>query len=100
MRGDDGGGDSGFRGARRMIKAEDFGLTKGLHRPIAELHQAEALTSTTLMATGAAFDDAVAVAHANPALGVGCHVTLTDGTPVSSPQSIPTLLGADGKTFR
>jgi predicted glycoside hydrolase/deacetylase ChbG (UPF0249 family) len=86
--------------ARLIINADDFGLTRGVNRAIAELHQANALTSATLMATGAAFDDAVALAHANPALGVGCHVTLTDGIPVSSPQSISTLLGADGKTFR
>jgi predicted glycoside hydrolase/deacetylase ChbG (UPF0249 family) len=52
------------------------------------------------MANGPAFDDAVAIARANPSLGVGCHVVLTDGVPVSHPQSIPTLLGADGKTFR
>jgi predicted glycoside hydrolase/deacetylase ChbG (UPF0249 family) len=52
------------------------------------------------MATGAAFDDAVAISHANPSLGVGCHVVLTDGIPISDPGSIPTLLGADGKTFR
>jgi chitin disaccharide deacetylase len=86
--------------ARLIINADDFGLTQGVNRAIAELHQAKALTSATLMATGAAFGDAVALAHANPTLGVGCHVTLTDGIPVSSPQSIPTLLGADGKTFR
>jgi predicted glycoside hydrolase/deacetylase ChbG (UPF0249 family) len=86
--------------ARLIINADDFGLTQGVNRAIAELHRAKALTSATLMATGAAFDDAVALAHANPALGVGCHITLTDGIPVSSPQSIPTLLGADGKTFR
>jgi predicted glycoside hydrolase/deacetylase ChbG (UPF0249 family) len=86
--------------ARLIINADDFGLTRGVNRAIAELHQAKALTSATLMATGAAFDDAVALAHANPALGVGCHVTLTDGIPVSSPQSIPTLLGPDGKNFR
>jgi predicted glycoside hydrolase/deacetylase ChbG (UPF0249 family) len=86
--------------ARLIINADDFGLTQGVNRAIAELHQAKALTSATLMATGAAFDDAVAHAHANPTLGVGCHVTLTDGIPVSSPQSIATLLGADGKTFR
>jgi len=86
--------------ARLIINADDFGLTRGVNRAIAELHQAKALTSATLMATGAAFDDAVALAHANPALGVGCHVTLTDGTPVLSPQSIPTLLGPDGKNFR
>src|SRR6202453_1019094 len=86
--------------ARLIINADDFGLTRGVNRAIAELHQAKALTSATLMATGAAFDDAVALAHANPALGVGCHVTLTDGIPVSSPQSIPTLLGPNGKNFR
>jgi chitin disaccharide deacetylase len=86
--------------ARLIINADDFGVTCGVNRAIAELHRAGALTSATLMATGAAFDDAVAVASANPTLGVGCHVTLTDGIPVSPPQSISTLLGPDGKTFR
>jgi chitin disaccharide deacetylase len=85
---------------RLIINADDFGLTRGVNRAIAELHQAHALTSTTLMATGPAFDDAVAVARANRALGVGCHIVLTDGVPVSSPKSIPTLLGPDRKTFR
>ena len=85
---------------RLIINADDFGLTPGVNRAIAELHQAGALTSTTLMATGPAFDDAVAIAHANPTLGVGCHIVLTDGVPVSPPETIPTLLGPDGKTFR
>jgi chitin disaccharide deacetylase len=85
---------------RLIINADDFGLTPGINRAIAELHQAEALTSTTLMATGPAFDDAVAVAHANPTLGVGCHIVLTDGVPVSSPESIPTLIGPDRRSFR
>jgi chitin disaccharide deacetylase len=86
--------------ARLIINADDFGLTPGVNRAIAELHQAKALTSATLMATGAAFEDAVAVAHANPTLGVGCHIVLTDGVPASSPERIPTLLGPDGKNFR
>jgi predicted glycoside hydrolase/deacetylase ChbG (UPF0249 family) len=85
---------------RLIINADDFGLTTGINRAVAELHRANALTSATLMATGPAFDDAVAIARANPTLGVGCHIVLTDGTPVSPPQSIPTLLGPDGKTFR
>jgi predicted glycoside hydrolase/deacetylase ChbG (UPF0249 family) len=85
---------------RLIINADDFGLTPGINRAIAELHQARALTSATLMATGAAFDDAVATAHANPSLGVGCHIVLTDGAPASNPESIPTLLGPDRKTFR
>jgi len=86
--------------ARLIINADDFGLTPGVNRAIAELHQARALTSATLMATGAAFDDAVSIAHANPTLGVGCHIVLTDGVPVSAPETIPTLIGPDGKTFR
>lgn len=85
---------------RLIINADDFGLTRGVNRAIAELHEAKVLTSATLMATGAAFDDAVSVALAHPTLGVGCHVVLTDGVPASPPRSIPTLLGPDGKTFR
>jgi chitin disaccharide deacetylase len=86
--------------ARLILNADDFGLTRGVNRAIRELHQAGALTSATLMATGASFADAVAIARAHPALGVGLHVVLTDGVPVSRPESIPTLLGADGKRFR
>lgn len=86
--------------ARLILNADDFGLTLGVNRAIRELHQAGVLTSATLMATGEAFDDAVAIAHANPSLGVGCHVVLTDGIPVSPPESIPTLIGPDCKHFR
>ena len=39
------------------------------------------------MATGPAFDDAVATVRANPTLGVGCHIVLTDGVPASDPKS-------------
>jgi chitin disaccharide deacetylase len=85
---------------RLIINADDFGLTPGVNRAIGELHRAGAVTSATLMATGAAFDDAVAIAHANPALGVGCHILLTDGVPASPPEAIPTLLGPDKETFR
>ena len=86
--------------ARLILNADDFGLTAGINRAIGELHSAGVLTSATLMATGPAFDDAVAVARAHPSLGVGCHIVLTDGTPVSPPESIPSLLGPDGKSFR
>jgi chitin disaccharide deacetylase len=86
--------------SRLILNADDFGLTRGINRAIAELHAGGALTSATLMANGPAFDDAVAIAQANPALGVGCHIVLTDGTPLSPPETIPTLIGPDGKNFR
>lgn len=86
--------------ARLIVNADDFGLTHGINRAVAELHEAGALTSATLMASGPAFDDAVAIALSHPTLGVGCHIVFTDGMPVSHAETIPTLMGADGKTFR
>lgn len=83
-----------------IINADDFGLTRGVNRAIAELHDAGAVTSATLMANGPAFDDAVAIALARPSLGIGCHIVLVDGTPVCDPASVPTLLGPDRRTFR
>jgi predicted glycoside hydrolase/deacetylase ChbG (UPF0249 family) len=85
---------------RLILNADDFGLTLGVNRAVRELHQARVLTSATLMATSNAFDDAVAIARANPTLGVGCHIVLTDGVPVSSPDAIPTLLAPGGRHFR
>jgi predicted glycoside hydrolase/deacetylase ChbG (UPF0249 family) len=85
---------------RLILNADDFGLTLGINRAIAELHAAGALTSATLMANGLAFNDAIAIAHAHPTLGVGCHIVLTDGTPISPPESIPSLLGPDRINFR
>lgn len=82
-----------------IVNADDFGLTPGVNRSIGELHRARALSSATLMATGAHFENAVAIAQANPTLEVGCHVQLVDGTPLLPPSQIPTLC-PDGKSFR
>jgi predicted glycoside hydrolase/deacetylase ChbG (UPF0249 family) len=82
-----------------IVNADDFGLTPGINRSIAELHRARTLSSATLMATGAFFDDAVAVTHANPQLEVGCHILLVDGTPALPPEQIPTLC-PNGQSFR
>jgi chitin disaccharide deacetylase len=82
-----------------LINADDFGLTPGVNRSIAELHEADALTSATLMATAEHFDDAVAVARAHPTLEVGCHVLLVDATPALAPAEIPSLC-PDGRQFR
>src|SRR6478609_7503566 len=86
--------------ARLILNADDFGLTRGVNRAVRELAAAGALTSATLMASGPAFDDAIAVARAHPQLGIGCHIVLVDGTPVSPPESIPSLLGSDRRYFR
>ncbi|WP_254062227.1 ChbG/HpnK family deacetylase [Acidobacterium sp. S8] len=77
---------------RLIINADDFGLTSGVNQAIIELHRARALTSATLMATGAAFAQAVSSAMQATTLGVGGHVVLVDGTPVLPASQIPSLV--------
>lgn len=81
---------------RLIINADDFGLTPGVNRAVAELHAAGVLTSTTLMARAGATSGAIEIAKLTPSLGVGCHVVLVDGEPVLPPREIPTLV--DQKT--
>ncbi|HUM05024.1 MAG TPA: ChbG/HpnK family deacetylase [Terriglobales bacterium] len=85
------------------MNADDLGLTQGVNRAIGEAHADGVVTSATLMACGAAFDDAIALVKANPGLSVGCHVVLVDGMPVSDPELIPSLIAkrgpAPGKFF-
>ncbi|HEV2990378.1 MAG TPA: ChbG/HpnK family deacetylase [Candidatus Angelobacter sp.] len=70
--------------SRLIINADDFGLTSGVNRAIVEASRAGAVTSTTLMANSAAFDEAVALAKSQPQLRVGCHIVLIDGEPITS----------------
>jgi hopanoid biosynthesis associated protein HpnK len=81
-----------------IINADDFGLTAGVNRAILELHEAEVLTSTTLMAKAAATEEAIELARSMPSLGVGCHVVLVDGEPVLPARELPTLV--DQRTGR
>ena len=74
------------------MNADDFGLTNGVNRAIADLHCAGVLTSATLMARAGASDAAIELARAMPSLGVGCHVVLVDGEPVSPADSISSLI--------
>ncbi|HEV2472267.1 MAG TPA: ChbG/HpnK family deacetylase, partial [Chthonomonadales bacterium] len=83
---------------RLIVNADDFGLTLGVNRAIAELHCAGVLTSATLMARASATDDAIALARATPTLGVGCHVVLVDGEPALAARELPTLV--DRRTGR
>ena len=75
-----------------IVNADDFGLTAGVNRAIAETHRNGIVSSATLMANGAAFEDAVQTARSIPSLSVGCHIVLLDGSPVAPPGALDTLL--------
>jgi predicted glycoside hydrolase/deacetylase ChbG (UPF0249 family) len=91
-----------------IVNADDFGYTPGVNRAIAEAHIHGIVTSSTLMAKGPAFSDAVRLATQLPKLSVGCHVVLIDGEPVldqallrsiTSGNSAPPRFGAGLKSF-
>jgi predicted glycoside hydrolase/deacetylase ChbG (UPF0249 family) len=80
---------------RLIINADDLGLTPGVNRAILRAHQRGVVTSTTLMANSAAFDDAVSQIQQASGLSVGCHVMLVDGEPLSDPR--PRTLAQNGR---
>lgn len=79
-----------------IVNADDFGLNEAANAGIIECHRAGSVTSTTLMANAPALEEAVALGHAHPQLGVGLHFNLTWGRPVADPSRVKSLLGADG----
>src|SRR5215472_15331036 len=81
---------------RLIVNADDFGLSQGINDAIMLGHRQGIITSTTLMANGGAFAAAVEMARAASSLGVGVHLNLTEGTPVSDPSYIPSLVDAQG----
>ncbi|HLY26998.1 MAG TPA: ChbG/HpnK family deacetylase, partial [Aggregatilineales bacterium] len=77
-----------------IVNADDFGLTEGTNRAIVEAFQQGIVTSTSLLANGYAFDHAIELAEGLPDLGIGVHLTLTEGPSVAS--DVPELLAGDG----
>jgi chitin disaccharide deacetylase len=81
-----------------VVNADDFGFTPDVNEGIVEGHRRGILTSTTLMANGAAFEDAVRLAAETPALDIGCHLVLIGGcslvTSKPLPGTVPQLLAA------
>jgi hopanoid biosynthesis associated protein HpnK len=87
---------------RLIVNADDFGFTAGVNRAIVEAHTGGIVTSSTLMAKGRAFEDAVHLAATVADLSVGCHVVLIDGEPVLDAERLPSLTEAhsNGPRFR
>ncbi len=70
---------------RLVVNADDFGFTEDVNEGILRSHLDGIVRSASLMANGAAFEDAVRIARRHPGLGVGCHLTLVQGESLSQP---------------
>lgn len=77
-----------------IINADDFGYSSAVNAGIIKAFQKGILTSTTLMANMPGREEAIQLAKENPKLGVGGHLVLTCGSPVTN---APSLVSEGGK---
>jgi predicted glycoside hydrolase/deacetylase ChbG (UPF0249 family) len=80
-----------------IVNADDLGWTDGVNRGILEAFHHGIVTSTSLLANGAAFAEGVEAARSAPGLGVGVHLNLSDGPPIADREIVTTLLNSDGE---
>jgi len=80
-----------------IVNADDFGLCACVNGGIVEAHRQGALSSATIMANMPGFDQAAALSRDNPRLGVGVHLNLVRGLPLSPAGRVASQLGPDGR---
>ena len=81
---------------RLIVNADDYGITRGVSEGILAAHRHGIVTSTTVLVTGDIAPDLVARAR-ECGLGLGVHVNLTLGSPLTRGRS---LVDAGGRFVR
>ena len=80
-----------------VVNADDFGASDAATRGVLRAHREGVVTSTSVVGNCEGAEEVARQLTAAPALGVGVHLVLIGGRPVSDPASIPSLVGADGR---
>lgn len=80
-----------------IVNGDDFGFSRGVNAGIIQAHTDGILTSTSLMVTGEALEEAVDLAKQHPTLAVGLHLVLGCGKAVLPPDQIPHLVDEQGR---
>lgn len=78
-----------------IINADDFGVSEEVNAAVIRAYHEGVLTTTSLMVTGAAFEQAVRLAKENPGLGVGIHLVTVVGQSVLPKSQVPSLVDED-----
>lgn len=82
---------------RVIFNADDFGIHTEVNHAVIEAYEQGVLTSTSLLATGPAYEEAVALAKEHPGLGIGIHLCLVGSLPtILGPAEVPSLVDAQG----
>lgn len=82
---------------RKVIaNADDFGRSPTINAAVMRAHRQGILTSASVMATGPAAAEAIALASDTPNLAVGLHLTLVSGRALLPHSEIPQLVDSQG----
>ena len=80
-----------------IVNADDFGLHPSINAGIIKGFREGFITSTSLMTSAPCWQEAVSLAQANHALGIGVHLTLVGSVPSVLPKErVPSLLDENG----
>ena len=79
-------------GRRLIVNADDFGRSSEINAAVIRAHTEGVLTTASLMVNEDGFDEAVTLARAHPALGVGLHLSLVCGRSALPATQIPGLV--------
>ncbi len=81
-----------------IVNADDFGRSETVNAGVVEAFRRGILTSTSIVATGTAFEPAVVLARQNQGLGIGIHLVVDRRhEPALPPSEIPSLVTSNGK---
>jgi hopanoid biosynthesis associated protein HpnK len=79
-----------------IVTGDDFGLSTPVNDAIVKAHEKGILTTTSLMVSAPAAEDAIKRAKSLPDLNVGLHLVLSNGKSTLPASDLPGLAHADG----
>lgn len=80
-----------------IVNADDFGINKSVNQAIIQGFQNGIITSTSLLANGDEFEEAINLSQKNPQLSIGIHLALVGGLkPLSDQDEVRSLLDENG----
>jgi predicted glycoside hydrolase/deacetylase ChbG (UPF0249 family) len=81
-----------------VINADDLGLTPGVCRAVQRAHSDGVVTSTSVLAVGNAFEQAVTTVREAGDLALGAHLAIVgEDRPLLSAREVPTLVDRQGR---
>jgi predicted glycoside hydrolase/deacetylase ChbG (UPF0249 family) len=86
---------------RLIVNSDDYGRTPEISRGIRDAHLRGVVTSTTCMMNIPTTAEDIRIAlKETPSLGLGVHLVLTTGDPVSAPETLPSITDENGNFLK